>query len=658
MGALPVPGILMGAYPERRGAVDDAFARLGMRAREALAGFGGWRLRQYTRFVQAVKACEAAQQGQTEAQLEQQLARLRASFTRDGFTDRHVAQAFCIAKQACARALRIELYDAQLMAARVMLDGRLAEMATGEGKTVAAGICAATAALARVPVHVITANDYLVARDAQALRPLYSALGLTVGYVTQDSDEAARREAYRCDITYCTAKELVFDYLRDRLVRERLRSDLHLRAERLDSAPSAPASTLLRGLCMAIVDEADCTLIDEARVPLILSEARPSMAAEHYRRALELAGALVPGKHFHLDRATLGAHLNDAGRAALEQTGPALGGLWRNRREREEMVCTALEALHLYVRDRHYLVQDGAVSVIDETTGRVAPGRMWARGLHQLVECKEGLRPASELVTLAQITYQRFFGRYLWLSGMSGTLSEGRGELCSVYGLEMVRVPLQRPCRRKVLPARLYPDVDALWRAVVERVREVSRSGRPVLVGTDSVLESETLSQHLRDAGLAHAVLNARHDRDEAQIVAQAGAPGQITVTTNMAGRGTDIPLAPESAGRGGLHLVCCQHNASRRIDRQLLGRCARRGDPGSAETLLALNKPLIARLFPACLKRFCGQDGTVLPSWAAALVLRLPQRLEEMRLRRARRALLEQDERAERRSLIGSSAE
>ena len=241
---------------------------------------------------------------------------------------------------------------------------------------------------------------------------------------------------------------------------------------------------------------------------------------------------------------------------------------------------------------------------------------------------------------------------------MSGTLSEARGELCAVYGLQTVQVPLQRPSRRVDLPARLYPDADALWRAVVERVREVSRGGRPVLIGTDSVVESETLSQRLHAAGLAHAVLNARHDGLEAQIVAQAGAPGEITVATNMAGRGTDIPLAPESAARGGLHLICCQHNASRRIDRQLLGRCARRGDPGTAETWLPLNKPLIARLFPAWLRPLIGQDGTLLPVWAAALVLRLPQRLEEMRQRRCRRALLEHDARAERRPLIGSAAE
>lgn len=658
MDALPVPGILLGDYPEHRAVVDDPYAHLCMRASAALAAVGGWRMRRYRRFLEAVRSCESARQAPAESRLEQQLAQLRAGFVRDGFADRHVAQAFCVIRQVCARALGIELYDAQLTAARVMLDGRLAEMATGEGKTVAAGVCAATAALARVPVHVITANDYLVARDAQALRPLYRALGLTVGYVTRDSDEAARRDAYRCDVTYCTAKELVFDYLRDRLVRERLRTDLHLRAERLNIENSAPGATLLRGLCMAIVDEADSTLIDEARVPLILSEACASPAADHYRRALELARALVPGEHFRLDRANRCADLTEPGRAALAHGAAALGGPWRNRREREEAVCTALAALHLYARDRHYLVQNGAISVIDETTGRAAPGRIWSQGLHQLVECKEGLQPASELVTVAQITYQRFFRRYLRLSGMSGTLSEAGGELCSVYGLQTVTVPLQRPCRRRLLPARMYPDADALWRAVVERVREVSRSGRPVLVGTDSVLESETLSQRLRDAGLPHAVLNARHDRREAEIVAQAGAPGQITVATNMAGRGTDIALAPESARRGGLHLVCCQHNTSRRIDRQLLGRCARRGDPGSAETLLALNKPLIARLFPVWLHRFFRQDGTVLPAWAAALMLRLPQMLEEMRLRRARRALLEQDLKAERRSLIGSSAE
>jgi preprotein translocase subunit SecA len=241
---------------------------------------------------------------------------------------------------------------------------------------------------------------------------------------------------------------------------------------------------------------------------------------------------------------------------------------------------------------------------------------------------------------------------------MSGTLSEGRDELCSVYGLEIVNVPLQRPSRRRLLPTRMFPGPDALWRAVVERAREVSCSGRPVLIGTDSVLESETLSRRLSDAGLAHAVLNARYDRSEAEIVAQAGVPGQITVATNMAGRGTDIPLAAGAAERGGLHVICCQHNASRRIDRQLVGRCARRGDPGSAETLLAANKPMIARLFPAWLPRFFGQDGAVLPGWAVALLLRLPQRLEERRQRRARRALLEHDGRAERRSLIGSFAE
>jgi preprotein translocase subunit SecA len=657
MDTLPVPGIVMGSYPERRNVVEDAFARGALRTAEAFASLGGGRLRRYRRFVEHVRALEATQEG-AGASLEAEVANVRASLARNGFTEPLLARAFLVVKQACRRVLGIDLYDTQLMAARIMLDGRLAEMATGEGKTVAAGVCAAAAALARVPVHVITANEYLVVRDAQTLEPLYRALGLTVGHVTQAADETARRAAYGCDVTYCTAKDLVFDYLRDRLVRERLRSDLHLRAERLGRSGAAPAATLLRGLCMAVVDEADSTLIDEARVPLILSQARASPAADHYRRALDLAHALKPGRDFRIDSAAMCAELTAAGSAVVTGRASALEGLWRNRRQREELICTALAAVHLYAKDRHYLVQDGEVCVIDQTTGRVSPGRIWAGGLHQLVEAKEGLGAASELVTIAQITYQRFFRRYLRLAGMSGTLAEERDELCAVYGLRTVKVPLQRPSRRRLLGTTLYPDMNAVWRAVVERAGEVSRGGRPVLIGTDSVLESEMLSQRLAAAGLAHAVLNARHDRDEARIVAQAGAPGQITVATNMAGRGTDIPLSPESAHRGGLHLISCQHNPSRRIDRQLLGRCARRGDPGTAETRLALNKPLIARLFPAWLERLVAQDGTVLPEWAVALVLRLPQRLEERRLRRARRAMLEHDSRAERRSLIGSSAE
>ena len=655
---LPIPGILLGAYPERRNAADDAFTRVARRAQAAIASLTGVDTRRYRRFLEQVRQASAALDTMGPEGVQQRLIRTRALLGRDGLTDSVVADAFALVNEACVRSLGIRLFESQLIAARIMLDNRLAEMATGEGKTVAAGVCAATAALAGVPVHVITANDYLVARDAGSLRPLYAALGLSVGYVTQPLDAAGRQRAYACDITYCTAKELVFDYLRDRITRGSHRGDLHLRAERLGTASGEPG-TLLRGLCMAIVDEADSILIDEARIPLILSDTAINPAQiEYWHHALTLARQLVEREHYALDRKNMSARLTPAGETKLEESAALLGGVWHNRLHREEAICTALAALHLFQRDRHYVVRDGTVIIIDETTGRLASGRVWSRGLHQSIEIKEGCKPTSELVTAAQITYQRFFPRYLRLAGMSGTLREARAELQSVYGLPLVGVPLRRPCQRRLLPTRVYPNDDAQWRAVVARAAEVIRGGRPLLIGTDSVTASETLSRRLTQAALPHAVLNAHHDRQEAQIIARAGQPGQITVATNMAGRGTDIALGPGVAERGGLHLVCCQHNASRRIDRQFVGRSARQGDPGSAETFISLDQPLISRFMPRWVRRFVPQNGMVRPAWLLALAVRLPQHLEELHQRAQRRALLKQDARSDRDLVIGRPAE
>jgi preprotein translocase subunit SecA len=530
-----------------------------------------------------------------------------------------------------------------------MLDNRMAEMATGEGKTLAAAICAAAAALAGIPVHVVTVNDYLVARDAQALAPLYAMLGLTVGHVAGSHDAATRVRAYACDITYCTAKELVFDYLRDRTVRNPRHSASQARGAALEGGRGAPP-TLLRGLCMAVVDEADSVLIDEARVPLILSEARPNAGqGDFYAGALALARRLVAATDYQVDGARRQVRLTDAGREKLAAYAAGQVGVWHNRLHREETVCTALAALDVYRRDTHYLVRAGEVVIIDESTGRLAPGRAWSRGLHQMVEIKEGCAATSEQVTATQITYQRFFRRFLRLGGMSGTLAEARAELAAVYDLEVVAVPLRRPGLRKTLPTRLYRDREAQWRAVIARTREVAESGRPVLIGTDSVAESDELSHRLKAAGIAHAVLNARQDADEADTVARAGEAGRVTVATNMAGRGTDIPLGPGVAGRGGLHVICCQHNASRRIDRQLAGRAARQGDPGSAETLLSLDQPRRGRSVPASLIRRIGAQGWRRPAGLVEWLVRFPQRQDERAQRRERRELLARDSRIER---------
>jgi preprotein translocase subunit SecA len=639
---LPIPGILLGSYPERRhgkksAQVAPAEALRRLLRRPAVAG-------RYQPFMDRVLALDADTGALDETAIAGRLARIRAGLARERLSDALVAEAFVVVRQVCARELGLDLHATQLLAARIMLDGQLAEMATGEGKTVAAGVCAATAALAGIPVHVMTANDYLVARDAEFLRPLYNALGLSVAAVTQPLEPDARRRAYDADIVYCTAGEVVFDYLRDGLVRGRVQTVLQQRVSTL-SAPAMDRRTLLRGLCMAIVDEADSILIDEARVPLILSERATNEQERGYlEAALRVASELEAHVHFELRRAQMSAVLTDAGRALLDDR--AKERLWKNRLHREETVCTALAALHLFEKDRHYLVRDNNVTIIDECTGRIAAGRVWSRGLHRLVELKESCNATGDMMTVAQITYQRFFQRYLSLAGMSGTLSEARGELAAVYGLRVVKVPLHRPDGRTVLPTRIYAERESLWEAVIAEAVDVSLRGQPVLVGTDSVVESEALSERFTRAGISHAVLNARQDAEEAHVIAEAGQAGRITVATNMAGRGTDIALGAGVADAGGLHVISCQHNASRRIDRQLLGRCARRGDPGSARTLLSADKPLIKRYVPRVLSRFLPAVFDR-PQWFVRAFATLPQRLEERRQRAQRTALLRHDLRA-----------
>jgi preprotein translocase subunit SecA len=644
--ALAIPGLLAGTYPER-----DSSERTPLLPR--LPALDALQRRAHQRFVALVEARGAGLSGLHGTAFDAKVREIRARLAAEGFEAEPAAEAFALVREATRRALSKPHFDTQLIAGRIMLRGQLAEMHTGEGKTLAAALTAATGALAGVPVHVITSNDYLVARDAQMLEPVYRLLGLSVGAVTRPDDQARRRAAYGCDITYCTAKELTFDYLRDRLVRRGMQSELHERVRHMEGASRA-APLLLRGLCMAIIDEADSILIDEARTPLIISQPRVNPQKQAYvEQALRLAMQLSAGRHFVAHRDVQAALLTPEGREKVAELAAALGGLWEDRRHREEIVALALAARHIYERDRDYLVHDRKIVMIDQTTGRVAPGRVWSRGLQQLLEIKEGCPPSGEQETIAQITYQRFFPRYHHLCGMSGTLAEARAELRSVYGLDIAHVPLRRPSRCTRLPTRVYGSRQAKWDKVIERLRALHAAGRPVLVGTDSVADSEYLSVLLAAERLPHTVLNARNDREEAAIVARAGERAQITVTTNMAGRGTDIPLGAGVAERGGLHVICCQHNASPRIDRQLHGRAARQGDPGSVETLLSLEDGLLARTYPRWLQRalraVCGHS-RALPASLGAGVARLPQWLEEARQRGERRLLLEHDERAERR--------
>ena len=637
---MAIPGVLWGPYPERDTRETPSAASRWIA--HALQPGDRAQQRSCHALVTAVRKVQAVVAGESDERLQVRLQSLRAQLARDGFAGDALAETFAVVAVVCRRVLGVELFDTQLFAARVMLDGQLAEMATGEGKTLAAAVTAGTAALAGMPVHVLTANDYLVARDASTLRPLYEALGLTVGAVTQSMPAAARREAYACDITYCTAKELVFDYLRDRVAAPRS-SPLEQRAAALSGV--APAQRLLRGLCMAVVDEADSILIDEARVPLVLSQALADEAQGHLQHAWNLSAALEAQTHFAVDPRGRRAQLTAAGREALLAMTDSGVFPWLNTRHRDDMISLALTARCVLQRGRDYVVETGKVHIVDETTGRKATGRSWSQGLHQLVEIKEGLAPSAPVATLAQITYQCFFPRYLRLCGMSGTLIEARAELRQMYDLKVTKVPLRQPSRRRVQALHLFDDADAQWAAVVARARELRAQGRPLLVGTDSVLDSEALSQHLSAAGLAHAVLNAHQDQQEAAIVAAAGRAGAITIATNMAGRGTDILLTDDSRAAGGLHIICCQQNASRRIDRQLIGRCARQGDPGSVERYVSLRGPMLAsqsilRYVKNMIKnKYLRTNG--LGAWALARA----QGAAERRDRRAREALKRRDQ-------------
>ena len=629
---VPLPGLVWGAYPERQSPPPTRWP---------------WSRAPYRSQLQAVRRAGPGWRELSEVAFIARVRAVQARVGRDGLSAEHVTEALAAAVEAARRTLGLAAYDGQIRAALVMLDCRLAEMATGEGKTLSAALAAAVGALAGMPVHVLTANDYLVERDARKLAPMYAALGLRAGFVIGPHDEVTRRAAYAQPICYVTARELVFDYLRDGQRRGFVRGDLSRRAAALRGGDAG--RRLLRGLCMPVMDEADSLLIDEAMMPLILSrQVRNSAARAFFWQAWQLAGGLEAGEHFTVDAPAMRVQLTPAGSDLLMQRAGALGGRWRSPRLREEAVSMALAALHAYRRDVHYLVRDGRIEIIDELTGRAAPGRVWSRGLHGLVELKEGCRASPATETLAQITFQRFFPRYHRLGGMSGTLREARGELREVYGLDVVCIPSRMPPSRKALPGRIYGSGIALWDAVARRVAEFVGHGRPVLVGTSSVAESEALSARLAAAGVAHRVLNARFDADEAAIVAQAGEPGRVTVATNMAGRGTDIPLAAGVAGAGGLHVMCCQFNVSRRIDRQLEGRCARQGDPGSVERWISLETPRAAGVpLLAALAYRCRADDTgrlQLQPRLLALLLAWSQRRQEGRERRARRALLESD--------------
>ena len=637
------PGIATGSYPEREDVRESWLDRTTSAAFGTLyQRFGPNHLDRG--FLRQVARASEGLELLTMHELSEMASVLRRDLHRNGLRPDLVASAFAVIREVSGRTLGMRHFDVQLLGGWAMMRGKVAEMETGEGKTLTATLPAVTAALAGIPVHIITVNDFLVARDAAWMKPLYDVLGLSVGTILEGMSPTDRRRAYGCSITYCTNKQVVFDYLKDRLLLQQENRALHLKIEALHRADPRVSRLMMRGLCFAVVDEADSVLVDEARTPLIISGGRGAGDEERvYRQALDAARRMLAGRDYLVSERERHVDLTDLGRAHAARLTNRYGGVWNVAGHRENIVRQALAALHLYLRDKHYIVDEERVRIVDEYTGRVMSDRSWERGLHQMVEAKEGLEISGRQETLARISYQRFFRRYLRLAGMTGTAREVAGELWAVYGLNTVRIPTNRPQARKIHGDLLYPTSQTKWQAIAAQVADLHQSGRPVLVGTRSVADSEHISSLLSEAGIQHSVLNARQNRTESEIVAQAGQPGRVTVATNMAGRGTDIRLAPGVGEAGGLFVIASERHEAGRIDRQLFGRSGRQGDPGEGQAMVSLDDELVRSVFGSLLDRL--RSGH-LPGWLGRMLFSWAQRTTERRHSAIRKRLLHSDER------------
>ena len=528
--------------------------------------------------VAKINALEPEMQALADEELPQRLAVYREQVQNgEKDLDAVLPEVFALVREASTRVLGMRHYDVQLLGAMALHNGKIAEMKTGEGKTLVATLAVILNSLEGKGVHVVTVNDYLAKRDAEWMGRLYNFLGLSVGVIVAGLSDEQRKEAYGADITYGTNNEFGFDYLRD---------NMKFYAEQL----------VQRGHHYAIVDEVDSILIDEARTPLIISGASDE-STDLYQKVDEVVRTLEKEKHYTVDEKGKTASLTDEGVLYVEEQ-LGIENLYDTANiTAQHHVLQSLKAHTVFRRDVDYIVKDDQVVIVDEFTGRLMAGRRFSDGLHQALEAKEHVTVAAENQTLASITFQNYFRMYDKLSGMTGTADTEAVEFAQIYGLEVSTIPPNRPMVRKDMPDLIYRTRREKMQAIIQAIKELHATGQPVLVGTISIETSELISQLLKREGVPHSVLNAKHHAQEAEIVAQAGQAGKVTIATNMAGRGTDITLGEGVVELGGLHILGTERHESRRIDNQLRGRSGRQGDPGSSRFYLSLEDDLM-RLF------------------------------------------------------------
>ena len=554
-------------------------------------------IKRHLEMVEDINALEPVVEQLSDTDLQARTAELRQRLQSGELIDDLLVEAFAVVREAARRTTGLRPFDVQLVGGIVLHQGKIAEMKTGEGKTLVAVLPLYLNALEGRGAHLVTVNDYLARRDAGWNGPIYHALGLSVSVISHDMSliydpdymddthpdprlqhlrPITRKEAYAADVTYGTNNEFGFDYLRDNIA-----ADLSLCVQRT--------------LHYAIVDEVDSILIDEARTPLIISGQADESTEKYYQYA-RLIPRLAPSD-YTVDEKTKSASLTEEGIAKIERWTGIKNVYELEHVEEAHQINQALKAYTLFKRDRDYIIKDGEVVIVDQFTGRQMPGRRWGDGLHQAVEAKEGVKVQQETQTLATISFQNYFRLYKTLAGMTGTAVTEAEEFHKIYGLEVVVIPTHRPMIREDHPDVIYKTEEAKFKAVVEEIIELNQLRRPVLVGTVSIEKSERLARLLEKRGVPHEVLNAKQHEREALIVAKAGQPGAVTIATNMAGRGTDIVLGDGVAHAGGLHIIGTERHESRRIDNQLRGRAGRQGDPGSSRFFIALDDDLM-RIF------------------------------------------------------------
>lgn len=617
------------------------------------AAIGMWRRRpgirsRLRRDVKAALEQESIWAGLSQTELEERLGDLRMSFRRGGKeAEERVAEALAAIREAADRRIGLRAFPVQLMGALAMYRGHLVEMATGEGKTLVAGLAAVLAGWTGKPCHVITVNDYLVRRDADWLLPVYKLCGVTAGTVTQKSTPEERKSAYSCDVTYGTSKEILGDYLRDQLRSSKVQQPTRRLLRQLLPGAQIHDQAVMRGLHTAIVDEADSVLIDEAVTPLIISAPKKNPALnEVVSIANKLVDDFESGTDYRVNERYREIELTDAGKEKLKQKSSRLPGIWQGSQRREEVTKQALSAREFFRNGKQYVVDHDKVVIVDEFTGRAMPGRSWSQGLHQAVEAKEGVDLTDANETIARMSFQRFFRQYQKLSGMTGTGRESTSEFWRVYELPIVRIAANKPSQRRLEPERFFVTEDDKWQSVLETIRLAHATGSPVLVGTRSVQASDKVAQELGELGLACRLLNAVNDSHEAGIIKEAGQANKITVATNMAGRGTDIKLGSEVLDQG-LFVIATERHESGRVDRQLIGRAGRQGDPGRAQLFVSAEDELLRKfLHPSVIWTASTALKSRLPGakWVMKLAVNLAQYMAQKQAFKARSKVLKAD--------------